>query len=49
MRKLLVRRYMCEYCGHQWLRHKKGEPTGCPKCHNRFVGKKAKLMNEVKI
>jgi hypothetical protein len=46
-----IKKIMCGYldCSHIWLRQKDGLPTGCPKCHRRFVGKKPILLQETEI
>jgi uncharacterized ferredoxin-like protein len=46
-----IKKMMCGYetCNHIWLRQKDGLPTGCPKCHRRFVGKKPIVLLESEI
>jgi uncharacterized CHY-type Zn-finger protein len=44
-----IKKMMCGYCNAVFLRTKEGEPKGCPKCHYRFVGKKAILLTEIDL
>jgi uncharacterized CHY-type Zn-finger protein len=46
-----VKKIMCGYpdCKHLWLRTKEGNPTGCPKCKRKFVGKKPIILLETEI
>jgi len=49
-KKFKIKKCLCPYCNdHIWIRTKEGLPKGCPKCHNRFVGKKVIVLAEIEI
>jgi len=44
-----VKKVMCSYCNHIWLRQRETLPSGCPKCRRRFVGKQPIILAEAEI